>query len=97
MFMINNKMLFRLIVTTQEGRRTDSILIEVPSDNADHTLAYLVADPGGAGYRLGEIISVLIPSVKSIGYDFTPVTVVRENDTVLRWPCIDPKRESMLD
>lgn len=90
-------MLFRLIVTTRDGLSNDTILIEVPHDNADHTLAYLVADPGGAGYRLGEIISLLIPSVKSIGYDFTPVIVPRGTDTILRWPCIDPAIDNLAD
>lgn len=90
-------MLFRLIITTSKNLSTDNILIEVPNDNADHTLSYLVADPGGAGYRLGEIISVLIPDVKTISYNFTPIVVARDTDTVLRWPCIDPAKESMLN
>lgn len=83
--------LFRLIVHAGGKIPYDRILVEAPSDEV---MVTLIANVSDEGYRLIELISTLIPTVKTISYNLTPVAVPGPEDSVFRWDLVDPEKDS---
>lgn len=57
-------MFYRLRIVTNEGNN-DNFLIEA-DHGSEHLIEAMITDPGGVGYQLYEVVSLLVPGVKQI-------------------------------
>lgn len=78
-------MLFRLCILTKSKSEYLTIVVEYPDVN---TLFNHLDDPGETGYRLGEILSILIPDIVTANL-VAQVSSIQPGDTLIGWQFIN--------